>query len=107
MHKKIGKTPEEIFLGGSFYVKSNRGIRRLLIGYNSSHVYFVAGLNEDSNDGLAVGVVYNNSVSETGGSRELVNADVLASLVGVVQINVSNYYVVVNSLGYQSASAPV
>ena len=91
--------PEEISSGGSFCVKSNRGIRRLC--KQASHINLIAGLNKDSNDGLAVGVVYYNSVSVTSGSGELVNADVLASLVGVVQINVSNYYVVINSIGGQ------
>lgn len=99
MDERIRKPPRRFSSGGSFCVKSNRGIRRLC--KQASHINLVVGLNKDSNDGLAVGVVYYNSVSITSGSGELANADVLASLVGVVQINVSNYYVVINSISGQ------
>lgn len=53
-----GKTPEENFLGGSFCVKSNRGIRRLLLD-------IAVVSNEDSDDRLGgiVIVVYCNEVS--------------------------------------------
>ena len=58
MDEGIRKTPEEIFLGGSFCVKSNRGIRRLLLD-------IAVVSNEDSDDRLGgiVIVVYCNEVS--------------------------------------------
>ena len=73
------ENPRGNFLGGSFYVKSNRGIRRLLLD-------IAVVSNEDSDDRLGgiIIVVYCNEVSLIADTVvnhiDLINSDVFVSV---------------------------
>lgn len=75
------KTPEEVFLGGSFYVKSNRGIQKLLLD-------IAVVSNEDSDDRLGgiIIVVYCNEVSLI--ADTVVNHIGLSNSLVVISVNV-------------------
>ena len=87
-----GKTPEEIFLGGSFYVKSNRGIRRLLGDV-------AVNVNEDCNNILGVIVIIEYDVSILGALNAIILdcAVVISSLI-ILSTYVDDLNIIVNRL---------
>ena len=88
-----GKTPEENFLGGSFCVKSNRGIQRLLGDV-------AVNVNEDCNNVLSSVVVLEYDVSILGALNAIILdcAVVISSLV-IIAAYVDDLNIIVNRLG--------